>query len=240
LDHIKHIIYDKYFRRNKTMSNSIAIDGPAGAGKSTIAKNLAREIGYMYVDTGAMYRAIAYYMVKNGIDPEDEAKVSAALKSVDVMLDYSEDDGQIVLLNGENVNAYIRTPEVSAAASATAKYTAVREKLLDLQRNIAAKKNVIMDGRDIGTNVLPDAMIKIYLTASADCRAERRFLELKEKGMDADLESIKADIIARDEQDMNRPIAPLKQAPDAILVDTSDMNIEQVVARLEEIYRNGR
>ena len=216
-------------------NRSIAIDGPAGAGKSTIAKLVAKKIDYIYVDTGAMYRTIALYLMRNNVDENDEVKVAEAIKDIKVSLDYV-DETQIVLLNGENVNDFIRTPEVSRITSLIAKYAAVREKLLDLQRNLAVEKKVIMDGRDIGTNVLPNAFLKIYLTASADARANRRYKELVEKNETCDFESIKKDIIARDEQDMNREIAPLKQAEDAVLVDTSDMGIEEVVACLVEIY----
>ena len=213
---------------------NIAIDGPAGAGKSTIAKMAAKKLDFIYVDTGAMYRAMALYFLRREIDAKDEKKIAEACEHINVTIAYQEGEQQ-VLLNGENVNAFIRTEEVSMMTSNTSKYPAVREKLLYLQRELAAANNVIMDGRDIGTCVLPDAELKIYLTASASERAKRRYLEQKERGVESDLAQIERDIIARDEQDMNREIAPLKQAEDAILVDTSDMNIEEVVAKLTQI-----
>lgn len=210
---------------------NIAIDGPAGAGKSTIAKMVAKKLAFIYVDTGAMYRAMALYFLRQNIDAKDEQKIAAACEQITVTITY-QDGEQQVLLNGENVNAFIRTEEVSMMTSDTSKYPAVRQKLLHLQRELAAANNVIMDGRDIGTCVLPDAELKIYLTASASERARRRYLEQKEGGMESDLAQIEKDIIARDEQDMNREIAPLKQAEDAIYLDTSDMTIEEVVAKI--------
>ncbi|MCR4781921.1 MAG: (d)CMP kinase [Lachnospiraceae bacterium] len=213
---------------------NIAIDGPAGAGKSTIARRAARELGFLYVDTGAMYRAVALYMINNNIDFSDEEKVSLAVKNVNIDLCYENDEQQI-LLNGKNVNSLIRTPEVSATASKTSSYKAVRERLLDLQKDIAAKNSVLMDGRDIGTVVLPNAELKIFLTASSKVRGERRYKELIERGEKADLSSIIKDIEKRDEQDRNRAIAPLKQADDAVLVDTSDMSIDEVVNRIIEL-----
>ncbi|MCR5625108.1 MAG: (d)CMP kinase [Lachnospiraceae bacterium] len=218
------------------MNKSIAVDGPAGAGKSTIAKRVAQNIGYIYVDTGAMYRAIALYVLRNKIDYNDELKVGENINEINVTLDYV-DNTQIVLLNGENVNDYIRTSEVSNVTSKIATYAAVREKLLDLQRNLAVEKKVIMDGRDIGTNVLPDAFLKIYLTATPEARADRRYKELVEKGEDCNYDTILKDIIARDNQDMNREIAPLKQAQDAVLVDSSNMGIEEVTDTLVNIYK---
>ena len=210
---------------------NIAIDGPAGAGKSTIAKMAAKKLDFIYVDTGAMYRAMALYFLRQGIDAKEEQKIAEACEQINVTIAYQEGEQQ-VLLNGENVNAFIRTEEVSMMTSNTSKYPAVREKLLHLQRELAAANNVIMDGRDIGTCVLPDAELKIYLTASASERAKRRYLEQKERGVESDLAQIEKDIIARDEQDMNREIAPLKQAEDAIYLDTSDMTIEEVVAKI--------
>ena len=198
---------------------NIAIDGPAGAGKSTIAKMAAKKLDFIYVDTGAMYRAMALYFLRREIDAKDEKKIAEACEHINVTIAYQEGEQQ-VLLNGENVNAFIRTEEVSMMTSNTSKYPAVREKLLYLQRELAAANNVIMDGRDIGTCVLPDAELKIYLTASASERAKRRYLEQKERGVESDLAQIERDIIARDEQDMNREIAPLKQAEDAIYLDT--------------------
>lgn len=217
--------------------HSIAIDGPAGAGKSTIAKRVAKELGFIYVDTGAMYRSMALYFLRQEIDGNDEERVAKACEDIQVSLAY-ENGEQQAILNGENVNAYIRTEEVSRMTSDTSKYPKVREKLLSLQRNLAEEKDVIMDGRDIGTCVLPNAELKIYLTASSAERARRRFLEQKERGVECDIKQIEKDIIARDEQDMNREIAPLTQAKDAILVDASDMTIDEVVSKVISLYRN--
>ena len=211
------------------MSFNIAIDGPAGAGKSTIAKQLAKELSFIYVDTGAMYRSMALYFMRNGIAKEDEAAISDACKTVEVSIAY-ENGEQQVLLNGENVSKEIRKEEVGKMASATSVYKEVRKKLVELQQKLAADKDVIMDGRDIGTQVLPDATVKIYLTASAKERAKRRYLELQEKGMSGELDQIEADIIERDNRDMNREISPLRQAEDAVLVDASFMGIEEVTA----------
>lgn len=218
------------------MSFNIAIDGPAGAGKSTIAKQLAKELSFIYVDTGAMYRSMALYFMRNDIAKEDEAAISDACKTVEVSIAY-ENGEQQVLLNGENVSKEIRKEEVGKMASATSVYKEVRKKLVELQQNLAANKDVIMDGRDIGTCVLPNAQVKIYLTASVETRAERRYQELQEKGAACDLEVIKKDIADRDYQDMHREISPLKQAEDAILVDSSDMGIEEVVETIKNIYR---
>ena len=215
---------------------NIAIDGPAGAGKSTIAKMAAKKLDFIYVDTGAMYRAMALYFLRREIDAKDEKKIAEACEHINVTIAYQEGEQQ-VLLNGENVNAFIRTEEVSMMTSNTSKYPAVREKLLYLQRELAAANNVIMDGRDIGTCVLPDAELRIYLTASASERAKRRYLEQKERGVESDLAQIERDIIARDEQDMNREIAPLKQAEDAIYLDTSDMTIEEVVTKIVSLVQ---
>ena len=218
------------------MAYNIAIDGPAGAGKSTIAKMAAKKLDFIYVDTGAMYRAMALYFLRREIDAKDEKKIAEACEHINVTIAYQEGEQQ-VLLNGENVNAFIRTEEVSMMTSNTSKYPAVREKLLYLQRELAAANNVIMDGRDIGTCVLPDAELKIYLTASASERAKRRYLEQKERCVESDLAQIERDIIARDEQDMNREIAPLKQAEDAIYLDTSDMTIEEVVTKIVSLVQ---
>ena len=207
---------------------SIAIDGPAGAGKSTIAKLVAKEMNFIYVDTGALYRAIAYYLVTNNIDIEDEEALTRACESISVEIKY-EQDAQQVYLNSENVTAYLRTEETGNMASKSSAKAPVRAALLDLQRDMAKEYDVVMDGRDIGTNVLPNAEVKIYLTASSKERANRRYKELIEKGEQADFNKIEADIIERDERDMNRAIAPLKQAEDAILVDSSDMGIDEVV-----------
>ena len=209
------------------MGFNIAIDGPAGAGKSTIAKGVAKELGFIYVDTGAMYRAMALYFIRNHIDAGDEQEITKACEDIHVSIAYENCEQQI-LLNKENVNGYIRNEEVGNMASATSVYPAVRAKLLDLQRNLAGTADVIMDGRDIGTCVLPNAPLKIFLTASVETRAQRRYQELKEKGQDCNFEDICKDIKERDERDMNRSIAPLKQAEDAILVDSSDMTIKEV------------
>ena len=215
---------------------SIAIDGPAGAGKSTIARKVAVKLSFIYVDTGAMYRSMALYFIRHDIAAQDEEKIAAACPDIDVSIVY-QDGEQQVILNGENVNGLIRTEQVSMMTSDTSKYPVVREKLLSLQRGLAEKENVIMDGRDIGTCVLPNADVKIYLTASAAERARRRFKEQTERGVDCDIKEIERDIIARDEQDMNREVAPLRQAEDAVLVDSSDMTIDQVVDEIIRIYQ---
>ena len=210
------------------MAVSIAIDGPAGAGKSTIAKLLAAKMNYIYVDTGAMYRAMAVYFTQNHVNPDDEREINAAVSNVDITIEYM-DGVQQVILNGDNVTGLLRTEETGKMASKTSKYAAVRSKLVDLQRKLAKTTDVIMDGRDIGTTVLPDAFVKIYLTASVETRATRRYKELLEKGENCVYEEIAQDIKERDERDMNREIAPLKQAEDAILVDSSEMTIDEVV-----------
>lgn len=218
------------------MVYNIAIDGPAGAGKSTIAKKLAKDLGYIYVDTGAMYRAMAYYFLQNGIKPEDEKAISDACPKVDVTIKYVNGEQQVIL-NGENISGKIRTEEVGNMASATSVYPIVRTKLVDLQRQLAAKENVIMDGRDIGTVVLPDANVKIFLTASSKVRAQRRFDELTEKGIQCDFDEIERDIIERDKRDMNRETSPLKQAEDAVLLDSSELDIDGVVEKMKEIIK---
>lgn len=210
---------------------SIAIDGPAGAGKSTIAKLVAKKMDYIYVDTGAMYRAIAHYLVTNEIDIENEEALKSACEAITVEIQY-ENDAQQVYLNGENVTPFLRTEETGNMASKSSAKATVRAALLDLQRDMAREYDVVMDGRDIGTNVLPNAEVKIYLTASSKERAKRRYKELVEKGENADFDKIEADIIERDERDMNRDIAPLKQAEDAVLVDSSNMSIEEVVSAI--------
>ena len=210
------------------MGYNVAIDGPAGAGKSTIAKLVAKEKGYIYVDTGAMYRGLAIHFLNRGIDPEDRDAVAEACRDAEVTIGY-EDGVQQIYLNGENVTSMLRTEETGNMASKTSAIPEVREKLLELQRSLAREKDVIMDGRDIGTNILPDADVKIYLTASVETRARRRYDELREKGEDCSLEEISRDIKERDERDMTREIAPLKKADDAVLVDSSDMTIQQVV-----------
>lgn len=218
------------------MSFNIAIDGPAGAGKSTIAKRLAKELGFIYVDTGAMYRAMALYFLRSGIAKEDEAAISKVAKEVDVTIRY-ENGEQQVLLNGENVNGLIRKEEVGNTASVTSAYREVRKKLVELQQQLAEQADVIMDGRDIGTVVLPKAQVKIYLTASVETRAKRRYDELTEKGQNCELKEIEQDIADRDYRDMHREISPLKQAEDAVLVDTSNMGIEEVVETIKSIYK---
>ena len=218
------------------MSYSVAIDGPAGAGKSTIAKLISKQMGYIYVDTGAMYRAMAVYFNQNNIDPADEAAINAAVDNVKITIEYKDGEQQVIL-NGENVTSLLRTEATGNMASKTSKYKAVRSKLVDLQRELAAAENVVMDGRDIGTTILPDADVKIYLTASSLTRAKRRYLELQEKGTVCDLDNIQKDIEERDQRDMNREISPLRQAEDAVLVDSSDLTIEQVVDRILEIFR---
>lgn len=216
------------------MSYSIAIDGPAGAGKSTIAKLLAEKMNYIYVDTGAMYRAMAVYFSQNHVNPEDEREINAAVLNVDITIEYI-DGVQQVILNGDNITSLLRTEETGKMASKTSKYASVRTKLVDLQRKLAARADVIMDGRDIGTTVLPDAFVKIYLTASSDARARRRYDELTAKGAACDFDEIKTDIENRDAQDMNREISPLRQAQDAVLVDTSELSIEEVVDTITEM-----
>lgn len=213
---------------------NIAIDGPAGAGKSTIAKKVAEKLNFIYVDTGAMYRAMALYFIRQGINKENEKEVEEACGQIEITISY-ENHSQQVILNGENVSDLIRREEVGNMASAVSVYKSVRDKLLLLQRDLAAKENVIMDGRDIGTWVLPRADTKIYLTAGSRVRAERRYKELEEKGISCNIEEIEKDIIERDRRDMTREIAPLRQADDAVLVDASHMTIEEVADRIMEI-----
>ena len=221
------------------MAFSIAIDGPAGAGKSTIAKELAKRLSFVYIDTGAMYRAIGLYLIRKGIAPEDEASVAKACEEIQISISY-ENGVQQVFLNGENVSQEIRREEVGKMASAGAKNQKVREKLVELQRELASQANVVMDGRDIGTCVLPNANVKIYLTASVHTRALRRYKEYIEKGEKITLEEVEADIEKRDYQDMNREISPLRQAEDAILLDSSDMGIEEVIETMISIYEKNK
>ena len=209
------------------MGINIAIDGPAGAGKSTIAKLVAKEKGFIYVDTGAMYRAIALYLIRNNVALDDSESMVRFASQAEVSIKYV-DGQQQVILNGENVNGLIRTEEVSKMASVSSAVPEIRTMLLELQRKLARENDVVMDGRDIGTNILPNAQYKIFLTASAEERANRRYKELVERGEECDYEKIKADIIERDERDSNRATAPLKQAEDAILVDSSNMTIDEV------------
>lgn len=213
------------------MGYNVAIDGPAGAGKSTIAKQVAKERGYIYVDTGAMYRGLAIHFIKKGIRPEETDQIAAACEDAQIDIGYA-DGIQQIYLNGENITPLLREEEVGNMASVSSAVPAVRAKLLDLQRNLAREKDVVMDGRDIGTHVLPNADVKIYLTASVKCRADRRYKELVEKGVSCNFDEIAKDIRERDERDMNRKIAPLKQAEDAHLIDSSDMTIEEVVAAI--------
>ena len=218
---------------------AIAIDGPAAAGKSTIAKLVAKEKGYIYVDTGAMYRGLAIHFLDKGIEAADTEKIIEACSDADVTIRY-EDGLQQVYLNDVNITARLRDEVVGNMASKSSAIPAVRAKLLELQRGLAREQDVIMDGRDIGTCVLPEADVKVYLTASVECRAKRRYLELQEKGVECNLEEIAKDIEERDYRDMNRETAPLKQAEDAVLVDSSDMTIEEVAdaAKKENITEN--
>ena len=218
------------------MSKQIAIDGPAGAGKSTIAKMVAKELGFIYVDTGAMYRAMALYMINNGIDPTESEKISATCQSADITIKH-ENGMQVVYLNGENVNGLIRTEAVGNMASASSVNGDVRKKLVELQQKLAETTDVVMDGRDIGTVVLPNADLKVYLTASSRVRAERRYKELTAKGETCDIDAIEKDIIDRDYRDMHRDISPLKQADDAVLVDSSYMTIDEVAEKIISLYK---
>ncbi len=211
------------------MGYNIAIDGPAGAGKSTIARKTAKQLGFIY--TGAMYRAMGIFLMREGIDPTDADAISAKCGEADITIRY-ENGEQVVYLNGENVNDIIRTEQAGVMASLTSKNPDVRQKLVELQRKLAADADVVMDGRDIGTCVLPNAQIKVYLTASSAVRAKRRYQELTAKGEPCDMDTIEADIIERDRQDMTREISPLIQAEDAVLVDSSDMTIEEVAAQI--------
>ena len=214
---------------------SVAIDGPAGAGKSTVAKALAKELGYHYVDTGAIYRTVAYFLDLLGVSPKDVDGVERYIDELTVGIEYDEEGKQHMLMNGMDVSDEIRTQDISQKASLVSAHKVVRDMLLDMQRSVAKKHNVIMDGRDIGTVVLPKATVKIFLTASAEVRAKRRTDELLAKGQKVSYEQTLKDIQQRDYQDMNRPIAPLKQAKDAVLLDTSDLGIEEVIARMKEI-----
>ena len=217
---------------------NIAIDGPAGAGKSTIAKQIAKRKGYIYVDTGAMYRAMALFLLENHVSAEDVEEISKKSQESDISIIYEKDE-QVVLLNGRNVNGLIRTEEVSNMSSASSVNGDVRKKLVELQQKLAKETNVVMDGRDIGTCVLPDANLKIYLTANSEVRAKRRYDEMSARGEKCDIDVIKKDIEERDYRDMHREISPLKQAEDAILLDSSDMTVEEVVDKImERIGRN--
>ena len=214
---------------------SIAIDGPAGAGKSTMAKRLAQALGYVYVDTGAIYRTVGYHMNLMGIGPKDADGINRLIGDVNLDITYDAQGTQHMILNGADVSDEIRTPEMSMIASTISAHKVVRDFLLDTQRDLAKAYNVVMDGRDIGTVVLPDADLKIYLTAAPEVRPQRRIAQYREQGQKVDERKILAEIIQRDEQDMNRPIAPLRRAKDAVLLDTSYLNVEETIARLLEI-----
>ncbi len=218
-----------------TKTYSIAIDGPAGAGKSTIARALAKELGYYYVDTGAIYRTVAYFLDLLGVSPKDVDGVERYIDELTIEIQYDETGKQHMIMNGLDVTGEIRTQDISQKASLVSAHAVVREVLLDMQRDVAKKHNVIMDGRDIGTVVLPQATAKIFLTASAEVRARRRTDELLAKGEKANFEQVLKEIRQRDDQDMNRPIAPLKQAKDACLLDTSDLSIEEVLEAMKKI-----
>ncbi|MBQ2890564.1 MAG: (d)CMP kinase [Clostridia bacterium] len=218
---------------------NVAIDGPAGAGKSTIAKAVAKKLGCIYIDTGAMYRAIGVTVLQKGIEPKDEANVAGILDDINMEI-ISKEDGQHILINGTDVNGIIRTPEASMAASAVATIPKVRLKLVDIQRKIASRNNVVMDGRDIGTYVLPNAEIKIFLTASVEERASRRHKELMEKGENCSLDEVIKDMIARDKQDSEREFAPLKQADDSILVDTTTLSLDESIMAILKIVEESK
>lgn len=217
------------------MPYSIAIDGPAGAGKSTIAKTVARELGYVYIDTGAMYRAVGLFCLDQAIALTDEVRVSEAVRDIDITIAYDEEGAQQVFLNGANVSTRIRTQQVGDAASTVSQYPAVREKMVKLQQSLAEHTSVVMDGRDIASKVLPNADTKIYLTASVEERARRRANELREKGELCDIAEVEAEIRARDDRDMHRQHSPLIQVPEAVLVDSSTLTIDETIDRILEI-----
>ena len=218
------------------MRINIAIDGPAGTGKSTIAKRVSSELGIKYMDTGAMYRGIAYALLKKGIDVNEHEKVLAALPETSISVEYGE-TGQYIVYEGENINAYLRTPETTKASSDVAVIPEVRAKLVAIQQETAKRYDIVMDGRDIGTVVLPDAPLKIFMTASPRVRAERRYLELKNAGKEADIDVLEKEIAARDKTDSTRAASPLKQAEDAVLLDTTSMGIEEVVAAVMKLVK---
>ncbi len=218
------------------MGRSIAIDGPAGAGKSTIAKIVSKKLGFIYIDTGAMYRAMAVHMIRNGVSGEDSAEIEKNIDSADISIGH-ENGEQVVYLNGENVNSQLRTEQVSAMASKTSANAKVRAKLVELQQKMAKTTNVVMDGRDIGTVVLPDSELKVYLTAGTRVRAERRYKELIEKGETCNIDEIEEDIKERDHRDMTRENSPLKKADDAVEIDSSYMTIDEVADKIIELYK---
>ena len=222
------------------MSIAIALDGPAGAGKSSIAKRAAKALGYIYVDTGALYRTIGLAAMRAGVEPQPSDEVDSLLSRITVSLEFNEQGEQVVLLDGEDVSDLIRTPEASMMASKISAVPSVRSYLLDLQRDMAKTHNVIMDGRDIGTVVLPDAKVKIFLTASPEARAERRYKELVEKGTDTTFEDVLRDVKERDYNDSHRAIAPLKPAEDSILVDTTELDFEQSVEAVLNVIKENR
>jgi cytidylate kinase len=218
---------------------SVAIDGPAGAGKSSISKAVASELGFVYIDTGAMYRSVALYAIENGIDTKNETdKLISKLDEINIEIKYTA-DGQCVILNGKDVSKTIRREDVSVGASNVAVIPKVREKLVHMQQEMAKNDNVIMDGRDICSHVLPNAQVKIFLTASTEARAMRRYKELVEKGVECDFDTIKKDMEYRDENDSNRAVSPLHKADDAVLVDTTELNFNQTVERIKELIKNG-
>ncbi len=221
------------------MSYCVAIDGPAGAGKSTIARQIAKKMNLIYVDTGAMYRAMALFLIREGVDGADQEEICKKCEEADITIKY-ENGEQVVYLNGENVNAFLRTEEVGKMASVSSPQPRLRKKIVALQKRLAESADVVMDGRDIGTCVLPDADVKIYLTASSSVRAKRRFDELTAKGENCSLEDIEKDIVERDNRDMTRKESPLMQAEDAILVDTSDMPVNEVVQKIIAICMEKR
>ena len=216
---------------------SIAIDGPSGAGKSTLAKSVSKTLGYLYVDTGAIYRTIGVYMYRHDIQPTDAAAVPAALPEITVSLRYDEDGLQRMYLNGEDVTKEIRLPAISRYASDVSAIPQVRDYLMELQRSLAREHSVIMDGRDIGTVVLPHAGAKVFLTAAPEARARRRLLELKQRGQETELETVLRDIVQRDEQDRNRAVAPLRQAEDAVLLDTTELGLEESLKALISLVK---
>jgi len=216
---------------------SVAIDGPSGAGKSTLAKMVAKEFGFKYVDTGAIYRALGLYVLRAGVSPGDQEEVSALLPQADIKITYNEEGAQRMILCGEDVSDAIRLPEVSKYASDVSALPAVRVFLLDMQRSMAEKYDVVMDGRDIGTVVLPDAPIKIFLTAAPQVRAERRYKELREKGIDSTYDQVYSDMLRRDKNDSERVLAPLRPAEDSVIIDTTDLNLEQSFIKVAELIR---